>query len=175
MLICNPKNMNKIISFFFFILSFYNAFSQENKELIKIKCLKNMPTTFEEIQNQDTIYVLYHKSNEKGLEQDLVDTKDYEIDSYYFYNFLHFPLYLYEYNLFDKVNIRKPKAEYRKESFICKNIKKTIDIYFIRKFGYDLYEQCYKKTHIIYIIDLDCKLKNKYKLVQVNNPIFVVE
>lgn len=53
-----------IIVIFFSVI---NVFSQENKELKKIKCLKRMPITCEKLQKNDTIYILYHKSNLEDL------------------------------------------------------------------------------------------------------------
>ena len=160
------------------ILMFINCFffySQGSKEFLKLKCLNQMPLTMKDIENQDILYIIYYKSDKKGFEQNIINVNNYEIDSYYFCNFFHYPLYLYDYNKFEKKNIRKPKPMFKNSRFICKNIKKTIDISFIKKFGYDIYQLCNNKKIDIYIIDFDIKFKNKFKITQVNRPTFVID
>ncbi len=167
--------MRILFSTLLFILGVSNIFSQENHKLRKIKCLKDMPSTFEEIQKFDTIYVLYHKSNLKGLEQNKIDIENYEGNSYYFYSYIHFPLDIYDYDGFEKVNYKKPIEMYKKKSFICQNINKVIDVSFLKKCGYKFHAYFYDKKKIIFIIDLDAKVKNKYKIVQVNKPRYIQE
>jgi hypothetical protein len=159
----------------FIFFSTINIFSQENKELKKIKCLKRMPVTCEKLQKNDTIYILYHKSNLIGFEQNKIDIENYERNSYYFYGYIHFPLDIYDYDGFEKVNYRKPIEMYKTESFICKNINKVIDINFLKKCGYKFHADFYDEKKIIFVIDLDIKVKNKYKIVQVNKPIYIEE
>ncbi len=102
--------------------------------------------------------------------------KNYEYNSYYFYNHIHFPLKISEYLKSGIVNFLKPIEMYKSKSFIYKNIKKTIDVYYLKKFGYEFYTDFYdKKKRITFIIDLDTKIKNKYKIIQVNNPTYVIE
>lgn len=108
------------------------GFSQENKELKKIKCLKKITSTYEKFQKNDTIYILYYKSNEKGFEQNKIDVKNYDGNSYYFYNYVHFPLDIYEKEGFEKTSFTKPIEMYKSKSFICKNIERTIDIFYLK-------------------------------------------
>lgn len=152
-----------------------NANSQGMKELQNLKCLKDMPNTYEEIQNKDTIYILYHKSDIKGYEQNNINYKNPEIDSYYFYNYIHFPMYLYDYDKFKMINIQKPQASFVKIKIICKKIKQTIDVCFLKKFGYEFYVDFYKTKRTTFIIDLDKKIKNRYKVIQVNNPTYIID
>lgn len=124
----------------------------------------------EEITIHDTIFILYNKSAEKDYEQDKIDVKDYEGNSYYFFNEVHFPLRIYDRDGFNKINYRNPIVMYKSKSFICKNIKKAIDVFTMKKFGRALYQNLYLKKPIIFIIDLDSKIKNRFKIVQVNLP-----
>ncbi len=59
--------MKKFLIILCFHVSINVTYAQENTELKKIKFLKNMPVTCEELQKHDTIYILYHKSNLKGF------------------------------------------------------------------------------------------------------------
>ena len=128
------------------ILFFLNSnvgFSQENKELKKIKCLKKMTSTYEKFQKNDTIYILYYKSNEKGFEQNKIDVKNYDGNSYYFYNYVHFPLSIYDLNGFEKINFREPIEMYKSKSFICKNIERTIDVGYLKSYTPNIYNNFY--------------------------------
>ena len=175
MQIYNPTKIGKIIWLFVFIMSITNSLSQENPEIKKIKCLKKMPVSYEQIKNNDTLFILYHKSTEKGFEQNKIDIKNYDGNSYYFYNYIHFPLEIYDYEGFEKVNFRNPIVMYKTKSFIRKRLKNTIDVYFLKKFSYEFYTDFYDKKRVTFVIDLDSKIKNKYKIVQVNNPIRIIE
>ena len=160
------------------ILFFLNSnvgFSQENKELKKIKCLKKMTSTYEKFQKNDTIYILYYKSNEKGFEQNKIDVENYDGNSYIFFNYVHFPLSNYDLNGFEKINFREPIEMYKSKSFICKNIERTIDIFYLKNNATKIFNDFYTKKRVLFIVDLDTKIKNKYKIIQVNNPLHIID
>ena len=175
MQIYNPIKTKNTFWLFVFITSIINLYSQESATLKKIKSLKKMPKSYEQIINNDTLFILYHKSTEKGYEQNKIEIKNYDGNSYYFYNYIHFPLAIFEYQGFDRINYRNPIVMYKSKSFICNKLKNTIDVYFLKKFSYEFYTDFYDKKRITFIIDLDIKINNKYKIVQVNQPTYIVE
>ena len=151
------------------------GFSQENKELKKIKCLDSMPNTYEKIKDLDTLFILYYKSDLKKFEQNLVNIPGHYFNNYNFFNYQYFPLQIYDEINYKKFNFREPIIMYKKKSFISKNIRRTIDVHFLRKFAYEIYTDFYTRERITFIIDLDSKNKNKYKIVQVNRPRYIIE
>ena len=160
------------------LLIFFNCdigFSQENKEIKKIKCLKNMACNYEKLIKNDTIFILYYKSNVKGLEQNKIDIENYDSNSYIFFNYHHFPLDIYDRQGFEKVNFRKPIEMYMSKSFICKNIERTIDVSYLKNNANKIFNDFYSKKRVLFIIDLDTKIKNKYKIRQVNNPLYIID
>ena len=175
MRIYNPTKTKNKFWIFIFVTSIINLYSQENTALKKIKCLKKMPKSYEQIKNNDTLFILFHKSTEKGFEQNKNEVENSTNRSYYFYNYIYFPLEIYDYEGFEKVNFRNPIVMYKTKSFIRKRLKNTIDVYFLKKFSYEFYTDFYDKKRVTFVIDLDSKIKNKYKIVQVNNPIRIIE
>jgi hypothetical protein len=151
------------------------GFSQENKELKKIKCLNKMPDTYEQIRDLDTIFILYYKSDIKKFEQNAVNRPGNDFNNYNFFNVQIFPLQIYDEIGYEKVNFREPLIMYKRKSFITKNIERTIDVKFLKKYHYYIYGDFYRRKRITFIIDLDSKNKNKYKIVQVNYPRYIVE
>lgn len=165
------KYLTTLIIFIFSI----TGFSQENKELKKIKCLKKISCNYEKFLKNDTIFILYYKSNVKGLEQNKIDLENYDSNSYIFFNYHNFPLDIYDRQGFEKVNFRKPIEMYKSKSFICKNIERTIDVFYLKNYARKIFNDFYTKSKIIFIIDLDSKLNNKYKIRQVNYPIYIID
>jgi hypothetical protein len=145
------------------------GFSQENKELKKIKRLDKMPNTYEQIKDLDTIFILYYKSVVKGLEQK-IDKDVNGTTRYSFFNHHFFPVEIYDIVGLERLNFRQPIIMYKRKSYIRRNIKKTIDVTYLRKFSYNVHSDFYDRARITFIIDLDSKVKNKYKIIQVNRP-----
>ncbi len=163
--------MKNIVITLYFLVNIHLAQSQQNAEIKKMKCLSHRIINYEQIQKYDTIYIVYHKSKEKEFEQDNLYINDSKNKSYYFYNYLYFPTQIYEIQGFEKVNFKEPLIFYKSKSFICKNKDKVINVYFLKKHA----RQFYERKRITFIIDLDTKIKNKYKIVQVNNPGYIIE
>ena len=153
----------------------YFSFAQINHELKKISCLDKMPNTYEQIKDLDTIFILYYKSDLDGFEQNAFNKKGSKYNSYNFFNVQFFPHQIYDEIGYEKVTFREPIIMYKKKSFITKNMIRTIDVQFLRKFYYEIYTDFYRKKRITFIIDLDSKVKNKYKIIQVNYPRYIVE
>ncbi|WP_026977465.1 hypothetical protein [Flavobacterium tegetincola] len=153
----------------------YFSFAQINHELKKIKCLDKMPNTYEQIKDLDTIFILYYKSDLDGFEQNAFNKKGSKYNSYNFFNVQFFPLQIYDEIGYEKVNFREPLIMYKRKSFITKNIERTIDVRFLKKYHYYIYTDFYRRKRTTFIIDLDSKVKNKYKIIQVNYPRYIVE
>lgn len=64
---------------------------------------------------------------------------------------------------------------YKSKSFICKNIERTIDIFYLKNNATKIFNDFYTKKRVLFIVDLDTKIKNKYKTVQVNNPLHIID
>jgi hypothetical protein len=130
------------------LLIFLNCdigFSQENKEIKKLKCLKKMTCNYENFRENHTIYILHYKSNIKGFEQNKIDVENYDGDTYNFFNYVHFPSDIYDLNGFEKINYRKPMEMYKSKSFICKNIERTIDVAYLKNNAPKIYNDFYSK------------------------------
>ena len=153
----------------------YFSFAQINHELKKIKCLHKMPNNYEQIKDLDTIFILYYKSDLDGFEQNTVNTIGNDFNNYNFFNVQIFPLQIYDEIGYEKVNFREPLIMYKRKSFITKNIERTIDVRFLKKYHYYIYTDFYRRKRTTFIIDLDSKVKNKYKIIQVNYPRYIVE
>lgn len=166
---------NLVFILVFFIINTHGVFAQDIPELKKIKCLDKMPNTYEQIKDIDTIFILYYKSDLEKFEQNMVNTPGHFFNNYNFFNYQYFPLQIYDEVGYDKVNFREPLVMYKRKSYITKNIKKTIDVHFLRKFNYEIYTDFYRRNRITFIIDLDTKIKNKYKIIQVNYPRYIIE
>ena len=134
-----------------------------------------MNCNYEKFIENDTIYILYYKSNVNGFEQNKIDVENYDGNSYYFFKYVHFPLDIYDLDGFEKVNFRKPIEMYKSESFICKNIERTIDVFYLKNYDNKIYKDFYTKKRIFFIIDLDSKMNNNYKIRQVNYPINIID
>lgn len=167
--------MKKIIVFVLLIFYLNPIYAQSIKHLKKIKCFQKMPQFYEQIEKLDTLYILFTESSEKGFEQELVNLTNHDFNNYNFYQNIFFPLDIYEFDMFTKINFRKPHIMYASKSFICKNAKKIIDVYFLKKFSYEINFSFYKKKRTTFIINLDSKIKNKYKIIEVNIPTYVIE
>lgn len=63
---------------------------------------------------------------------------------------------------------------YKKKSYICKNMYRTIDVLFLSKFEMHFGLTFFEDT-VFFIIELDSKEKGKYRLIQVNRPIYIQE
>lgn len=164
-----------LIFLFFFVINSFNGYTQINPELKKIKCLDKMPSTYEQVKDLDTIFILYYKSDLEKFEQNTVNSIGNDFNNYNYFNVQFFPLQIYDEIGYEKVNFREPIIMYKKKSFITKNMIRTIDVQFLRKFYYEIYTDFYRKKRITFIIDLDSKVKNKYKIIQVNYPRYIIE
>ena len=149
----------------------YFSFAQINPELKKIKCQDKMPNTYEQIKDLDTMFILYYKSVVKGLEQK-IDKDVNGTTRYSFFNHHFFPVEIYDSVGLERLNFRQPIIMYKRKSYIRRNIKKTIDVTYLRKFSYNVHSDFYDRARITFIIDLDSKVKNKYKFIQVNRPYY---
>ena len=134
-----------------------------------------MPKSMDDIVTMDTIFVLYQKSNDKKLIQIKYDNNTDKYKQYEFMNDIVFPMQIFDYERFNRVNIREPKIMYKKKLYICKNMYRTIDVNFLSKFEMHFGLTDFKKGTVFLIIELDSKVKGKYKIVQVNHPEYIQE
>lgn len=166
--------MKNLIYLILFLVNIFTAYSQDNRPLKKFRCFKNMPKNIDDIKNVDTIFVIYQKSNEEKFEQSKTDIAGTEYRRYNFGPLIYFPMEIFEYDNFERRNFQEPAVFYRKKSFLCKNTYRTIDVYFLQKWGWQFILKFYdQKKTIFFLIDLDSKTKGKYKIVQVNTPVIV--
>ena len=166
---------NILVIILIFTVNGFTVSAQNNAELNKIKCLDKMPDTYEQIKDLDTIFILYFKSDLDGFEQNAFNKKGSKYNSYNFFNVQIFPLQIYDEIGYEKVNFREPLIMHKRKSFISKNVERTIDVRFLKKYHYYIYTDFYRRKRTTFIIDLDSKVKNKYKIIQVNNPEYIVE
>lgn len=167
--------MKRLLIYLLLLFFSYNMLSQRHKELKKIKCLEKMAVSCEEFKKQDTIYILYYESNVSGLEQNKLQIPNYKDNGYYFNSYNQFPLKIYDLDGFNKVNYKKPVEMYKTKSFICENIDKVVDVNFLKKCDFHFHADFFNKKKIIFIIDLDAKVKNKYKIIQVGKPRYIID
>jgi hypothetical protein len=152
-------------------------FPQENKKLKRFKCFDKMPTNMDGIAAVDTLFILYQKSNDEKLIQGKSENIDDRYKQYHFMNSTVFPMQIFDYSEdFKRVNIREPKIMYKNKSYICKNMYRTIDVNFLHnwevRFGLT---NNFNKGTVFFIVELDTKVKGKYKIVQVNRPRYIEE
>lgn len=173
-----PISTNKLMIYkFIAILIFFisiDMFSQENKELKKFRCFKDMPQNMDGIEAMDTIFVIYQKSEDKKY----IQGKGENINGYkqyYFMNTLVFPILIFDYQDWKRVNIRQSKIMFKKKSYICKNMYRTIDVKFLYNWELRFSVANFKKNTVFFIVELDTEVKCKYKIIQVNWPEFIVE
>jgi hypothetical protein len=150
-------------------------FPQENVKLKKFRCFKNMPKNVDEIAAVDTLFILYQKSNDEKLIQGKSENIDDRYKQYHFMNSTVFPMQIFDEEDFKRVNIREPKIMYKKKSYICKNMYRTIDVNFLYNWELRFSVADFKKDIIFFIVELDSKVKGKYKIVQVNWPMYIIE
>jgi hypothetical protein len=157
---------------FLIFFSFQPMLSQKKIKLKKFKCCQKMPQNMDNILKSDTIFILYQKSDDKIFIQGQSENSEYHYKQYNFMNSIVFPVQLFDYENWKRVNIRESKIIYKKKSDICKNMYRTIDVKFLFKFEMHFGLTFFKET-VFYIIELDSKINGKYKLIQVNNPEYV--
>jgi hypothetical protein len=153
--------------------SFQDIFPQENVKLKRFKCFDNMPKTMDCIANMDTIFVLFQKSNDKKLVQIKYEDRPDEYKRYKFINHLFFPMQVYYYSNLEKVKVQ-PAIMYKTKSYICKNMYRTVDVNFLYRYEMHFGLTFFEKT-IFLIVELDSKVKGKYKIIQVDKPDYIQE
>ena len=160
-----------LIALIFFI-NLGNA--QGLKEFKKLKCLKNKMASLENVLALDTVFILYYKSDKNGFEQGRYDAK-YYLENRYVLGKTMFSYQIYDFEGEKKVNFRDPNIMDKSKNYICKNRERIIDVNFFINNWYILYNHFNEVKPILYVIDLDQKVKHKYKIVQVNHPSYVIE
>jgi hypothetical protein len=126
------------------------------------------------IAAMDTIFILFQKSDDKKLVQVKYEDRPDEYKRYEFIRYLFFPMQVFNYSDSIKVKVQ-PAIMYKTKSYICKNMYRTVDVNFLYKWEMHFGLADFKKDAVFFIIELDSKVKGKYKIVHVNRPKFIQE
>lgn len=155
-----------------FILVF-NLYGQEYTPLKNWKCFKEMPVNVENIKTNDTLFVIYQKSDIKGFQQRKIYNRlaeDYEY--YLFGKYFSFPIQIFDYVNWKRVNYREPKILYKNKKYICRNMYRTVDVKFLVNWGMKLEATKVDSIVHFFIVEIDNSIGEFYKIVQVNRPIY---
>lgn len=151
------------------------ALAQKNNCITNWKCFENIPSNNYSFRNIDTIFVLFQKSSDKRFYQVKQFSKQNDYFEYVYLEGISFAMQIFDYFDFKKINIRKSNVFYRDANYICKNMYRTIDVFYMYKFNNNLFYDSEQRNRKYFIIELDSMINNKYKFVEVNGLEYTVE
>jgi hypothetical protein len=134
-----------------------------------------MPKTMNGLETMDTIFIIYQKSSDTKYIQGKSENSFVRYNQYNFINSTVFPMEIFDYKDWKRINIREPKIMFKKKSYICKNMYRTIDVNFLYNWELRFATANFKKNTVFFVVELDTKVKCKYKITQVNWPEFIIE